>query len=138
METLQTQSLGTRDGLITTILNETQVYLAGGDNMEGTLLNQKIEETAKLCLDRLYPLFHLADFSAADWEKVYTRAKGGAGDAMAAVDHKGDVNTHPVCKAVVDYVGSGRKGADIQKHFEAPKYGWPKDAINAALVVLVF
>ena len=137
METLQTQSLGTRDGLITTILNETQVYLAGGDNMEGTLLNQKIEETAKLCLDRLYPLFHLADFSASDWEKVYTRAKGGAGDAMAAVDHKGDVNTHPVCKAVVDYVGSGRKGADIQKHFEAPAYGWPKDAINAVLVVLV-
>ena len=38
---------------------------------------------------------------------------------------------------MVEFVGSGKKGADVQKHFDAPKYGWPKDAINAALVVLV-
>ncbi len=30
-----------------------------------------------------------------------------------------------------------KKGAEVQKHFDAPKYGWPKDAINAALAVLV-
>ena len=138
METRQEQSERSRGTIITDILNETQVYLAGGDSIGGTLLNQKIQDAATLCLDRLYPLFHLADFPAANWEKVYTRAKGGAGDAMTAVGHKGDADTHPVCKAVVDFVGSGSKGRhDIQKHFDAPKYGWPKDAINAALVVLV-
>lgn len=137
METRQEQSQRTRDGLITDILNETQVYLAGGDNIPGTLLTQKIQDAATLCLDRLYPLFHLADFPASDWEKVYTRAKTGAADAMTAVGHKGDVDNHPVCKAVVDFVGSGKKGAEVQKHFDGPKYGWPKDAINAALAVLV-
>src|ERR1019366_7848015 len=76
METRQEQSQRSRDNLITDILNEMQVYLAGGDNIGGTLLNQKIQEAATLCLDRLYPLFHQADFPASDWEKVYTRAKG--------------------------------------------------------------
>jgi hypothetical protein len=137
METRQEQSERSRGTIITDILNETQVYLAGGDSIGGTLLSQKIQDAATLCLDRLYPLFHLADFPAADWEKVYTRAKGGAADAMTAVGHKGDADTHPVCKAVVDFVGSGSKGSDILKHFDAPKYGWPKDAINGALVVLV-
>lgn len=137
METRQEQSQRSRDVLITDILNEMQVFLAGGDNIGGTLLNQKIQDAAALCLDRLYPLFHLADFPASDWEKVYTRAKGGAADALTAVGHKGDADSHPVCKALVDYVGSGKKGADVQKHFDAPKFGWPKDAINAALVVLV-
>jgi hypothetical protein len=137
METRQEQSQRSRDNLITDILNEMQVYLAGGDNIAGTLLNQKVQDAATLCLDRLYPLFHLADYPASDWEKVYTRAKGGAADALIAVGHKEDADQHPVCKAVIDYVGSGKKGADVQKHFDAPKYGWPKDAINAALVVLV-
>ena len=71
METRQEQSETSRDKLITDILNETQVYLAGGDAIGGTLLNQKIHDAAMLCLDRLYPSFHLADFPVADWDKVY-------------------------------------------------------------------
>jgi hypothetical protein len=137
METRQEQSEKVRNGLIADILNETQVYLAGGDPVGGTLLNQKIQDAATLCLDRLYPLFHLADHPASDWEKVYKRAKDGAADALTAVGHKEDADKHPVCKAVSEFVGSGKKGADVQKHFESPKYGWPRDAINAALVVLV-
>ena len=43
---------------------------------------------------------------------------------------------HPVCKAILDYVGSGKKGTDIRKHFGNPPYGWPQDAIDAALIVL--
>ncbi len=44
--------------------------------------------------------------------------------------------THPVCKAVLDFVGSGKKGTEIRKYFGGAKYGWPQDAIDAALIVL--
>jgi hypothetical protein len=134
METRQEQSLRTRDTLITEILNETQVYLAGGDSIGGTLLNQKVQDAATLCLDRLYPLFHQAD--SADWHKVIDRAKKGDGDALSAVGYKGDPENHPVCKAILDYIGSGKKGTDVRKQFGGPKYGWPQDATDAALTVL--
>lgn len=134
METRQEQSQRARDNLITDILNEMQVYLSGGDNIGGTLLNQKIQDAATLCLDRLYPLFHQAD--SADWHKVIDRAKKGDGDALAAVGHKGDPENHPVCKAILDYVSSGKKGTEIRKQFGGAKYGWPQDAIDAALTVL--
>jgi hypothetical protein len=135
METRQEQSQRSRDGLITEILNETQVYLAGGDAIAGSLLNQKVQDAATMCLDRLYPLFHQAD--SADWPKVWERAKKGDGDALAAVGHKGDPKSHPVCKAILDFVGSGKRGTDIRKHFGGVKYGWPQDAIDAALIVLL-
>ncbi len=134
METRQEQSERTRDNLIIDILNEMQVFLAGGDNIPGTLLNQKIQDAATLCLDRLYPLFHQAD--SADWHKVIDRAKKGDGDALAAVGHKGDPENHAVSKAVLDYVGSGKKGTEVRKQFGGAKYGWPQDAVDAALVVL--
>jgi hypothetical protein len=134
METRQEQSEKSRDTLITDILNEMQVYLAGGDSVGGTLLNQKIQDAATLCLDRLYPQFHQAD--SADWHKVIERAKKGDGDALTAVGHKGDPENHPVCKAILDYVGSGKKGTEVRKQFGGAKYGWPQDAIDAALIVL--
>lgn len=137
METRQAQALRARETLIIDILNSAAVYLAGGDQMGGALLDQKVTDAGLKCSDRLFPLFVQADAPAADWEKVYMRAKNGAADALAAVSHKGGPEDHPVCKAVLDFTGGGRKGGDILKHFDAPKYGWPKDAVNAALAVLV-
>lgn len=134
METRQEQSQRARDNLITDILNEIQVYLSGGDSIGGTLLTQKIQDAATLCLDRLYPLFHQAD--SADWHKVIDRAKKTDPDALTAVGHKGDPESHPVCKAILDYVSSGKKGTEIRKHFGGPRYGWPQDSIDAALTVL--
>ena len=134
METRQEQSQRSRDLLITDILNEMQVYLAGGDSVGGTLLIPKIQDGATLCLDRLYPLFHQAD--SADWHKVIERAKKGDGDALAAVGHKGDPENHAVCKAILDFVGSGKKGTEVRKQFGGAKYGWPQDAVDAALTVL--
>lgn len=136
METRQAQSLRARDSLIADILNETQVYLSGGDPIGGTLLSQKIQDAATRCLDRLYPLFHQADHPAADWDKVRVRSNKGDGDPLAVIGHKGDPEGHAVCKAIHEYVGSGKKGAEVRKHFAGNKYGWPQDAIDAALTVL--
>ncbi len=134
METRLTQAQQLRDGLIFDLLDEAAIYLAGGDLVNGMLLTSKVEDAAKSCLDRLYPQFHLAD--SPEWHKVIERARKGDGDAMAAVGHKGDPEAHGVCKAILDYVGSGKKGTEIRKVFGNPPYGWPQDAIDAALIVL--
>ena len=134
MDTRQEQAQRDRDRLVTDILNDTKVFTAGGDEIAGTLLDQKVQDAAKSCLVRLYPQFDLAD--SPDWHKVIERSRKGDGDALAAVGHKGDPEAHPVCKAVVDYVGSGKKGTEVRKQFGGAKYGWPQDAIDAALIVL--
>jgi hypothetical protein len=48
------------------------------------------------------------------------------------VGHKSDPTDNPVCKAILDYVGSGKKGTVIRKQFGGARYGWPQDAIDAA------
>ena len=135
METRQDMAEKTRNILINDILNETAIYLAGGDEVKGSiLLEDKVQDAATSCLDRLFPQFHQAD--TPDWHKVIERGKKGDGDALTAIGHKGDPDTHAVCKAVRDFVGSGKRGTDIRKKFTAPPYGWPQDAIDAALFVL--
>jgi hypothetical protein len=134
METRQELAQQTRDNIVNEILNETAIYIAGGDQVNGLILENKVQDAAKSCLDRLFPQFHLAD--SPDWHKVFERAKKGDGDALAAVGHKGDPASHAVCKAVIDYAGSGQRGTDIRKQFAGPPWGWPQDAIDAALVLL--
>jgi hypothetical protein len=135
METTQEQARQKRDSIITEILNESLVYIAGGgDPVGGTLLAEKVKVAAQACLDRLYPEFHKAD--SPDWHKVVDRAKNGASDALEKVGYKGDPEKHPVCAAVHSFVGSGKRGTEVRKHFGAPEYGWPQDAVDAALIVM--
>jgi len=134
METRQEQAERTRDAIINDILNNAGIYIAGGDPVGGTLLTDKVQDGAKACLDRLYPQFHVAD--SPHWHKVIERSKKGDGDALAAVDHQGDPDAHPVCSAISGFVGSGKRGSDVRKQFAGPPCGWPRDAVDAALVVL--
>src|SRR5262249_17835181 len=124
-----------RDNLIEDLLNATLVYVAGdAEPVGGMLLETKVHEAARSCLDRLYPKFHEADHP--DWHRVIERSRKGDGDALEAAGPKGDPDEPPVCSAVLGYVGSGKKGTDVRKRFANPPYGWPQDAIDAALVVL--
>lgn len=135
METRLDQAKTNRDNLIEEVLNATQVYVAGdAEPIGGMLLETKVHEAARACLDRLYPRFHEADHT--DWHRVIDRAKKGDGDALEAIGYKGDADKHPVCAAILDFVGSGKEGTKIRKQFVSPPYGWPQDAIDAALMVL--
>ena len=134
METRQEQAQRIRDNIIGDVLNETAVYLAGGDPVLGMLLETKVQDAVKSCLDRLYLDFHHGD--SPDWHKVIERSKKGDGDALEAVGYKGDPENHPDCKAVVNFVGSSQKGTDVRKQFAGPPWGWSQDAIDAALIVL--
>ena len=52
------------------------------------------------------------------------------------MDWKDSPEKHPVSAAVLSEVGSGKRGKDIRAAFEASPYGWPRDAVDAALVTL--
>ena len=55
-----------------------------------------------------------------------------------AVGHHGEPTTHPVCKEVLAAISpGGTKGADLQKRFAGPPFGWPKDAVSGAVLVLL-
>lgn len=117
------------------ILANVKVILAGGQEFVGVSLAAAVKDAADAALVRLFPQFDTADHK--DWPQVIQRAKAGSGTALEAVGFKGNVESHPVCSAVIAHVGPGRKGSDIRKHFEATPFGWPRDAIDAALIVLV-
>jgi len=135
METRLDQAKKTRDNLIEELLNASQVYVAGdAEPVGGMLLETKVHAAAVACLDRLYPRFHEADHT--DWHRVIDRARKGDGDAMEVVGHKGDPDKHPVCAAILGFVGSGKEGTKVRKQFVGPPCGWPQDAIDAALMVL--
>jgi hypothetical protein len=41
-----------------------------------------------------------------------------------------------VCKVLLAELGPGRKGSDLRGKFTNPPFGWPQDAVDAALTVL--
>jgi hypothetical protein len=57
--------------------------------------------------------------------------------AFAAVGHMAEADSHAVGRAVLGMIGAGKAGREVRQHFEREPYGWPKDAIDAALVALV-
>ena len=121
--------------LLDEAFNGAQVFQGGGNEIVGATLRDTIQEGAENALARLHPKFHLADH--AGWDKVYAKAKQGAPDALKAVGYDGEPQSHAVCKAVLSYLGNGKKGSEIRDHFEHGDYGWPQDAIDGALQVLL-
>ncbi len=124
-----------RDELLGEVLAGARVILAGGSEQSGSSLAEKVKDAAADALLRLYPLFNHADH--ANWGKVIERAQKGAADALTVVEFTGDSEKHRVCHALLGFVAGGKRGREIRKHFEAPPYGWPQDAIDGALILLV-
>ncbi|WP_346796344.1 BREX system P-loop protein BrxC [Halomonas sp. Bachu 37] len=112
-----------------------RVFQGGGNELVGASLRETILEGAENALARLHPKFHLADSPA--WDKVYAKAKQGAPDALKTVGYDGEPQSHPVCKAVLSFLGNGKSGSDIRDHFEQGDFGWPRDAIDGAIQVLL-
>ena len=110
-----------------------RVLQAGGAVIPGSLKNA-LQTAAQNSLVRLYPQFDQADHPG--WANVVTRAQAGQPDALQSVDHSGPAEAHPVCHAIRQALGAGRKGAELRSTFEASPFGWSRDAIDGALLVL--
>lgn len=135
METRHRSAEQQRDVLLEEVLAGARIILAGGAEKTGSSLADKVREAAEDALQRLYPRF--ADADDARWDRVVERARGGAADALEAVGHTGNPEDHKVCREILSFVAGGKKGREIRKHLIAPPYGWPQDAIDGALIVLV-
>jgi hypothetical protein len=123
------------EGLLATIVGDARVFLSGGQERKGITLQATVKDAAVEVLSRQFPKFHVAD--NANWATVWRRAKEGSPDALSAVGYAGDPDKHPVASDVLRFIGAGKKGNEIANHYEDAPFGWPKDAIDAVLAVLL-
>ncbi len=121
--------------LLRECLDGARVFQGGGQELEGNTLADKLSQAVANSLVRLYPQFDLADDPR--WPKVLEAARKGQADALKAINYEAEPAKNPVCKAVLGFIGAAKKGAEISAHFLAAPYGWPEDALDAALMVLL-
>ncbi|MBT8777649.1 BREX system P-loop protein BrxC [Akkermansia muciniphila] len=134
MRSLKAESEQTIKTLLQQSLDRADVYLAGGEIMNASSLREALVAALKIALDRLYPHFGLAD--SRGWDKVFEKAKKGDQDALQIVGFRKEVDKHPVCEAILRWLSQERSGHDVRKYFEASPFGWPRDAVDSALVLL--
>jgi len=123
-----------RDGIIREIIGAAHVYQGGGSEVFGNNLLEKLRTGAEQSLVRLFPRFAEGDHRA--WEVALKRARQGSDEPLKVVGWDRATEEHPVCKEVLNAIGTGSKGSDVQKTLRGGEFGWPQDAIDAALIAL--
>jgi hypothetical protein len=122
--------------LLDQLFGGVRVFQAGGQEaQDGNDLADRVNRAAKASAIRLYSQFDSADHD--QWSKVLDEARKGNLEALKAVGHSQEADKHPVCQKLFAYIGPGKKGAEIRDNFDAPPYGWPRDAIDGALYALL-
>jgi hypothetical protein len=134
MATRMAAAEAARDQIITEVIDRGKVIQGGGNERFELKLVEKIRAAAEASLDRLFPDFKDADDER--WPAVIRRARSGDESALQAVDWDQPAVNHPVCAVVRNEVGSGRRGKEIRDALETSPYGWPRDAVDAALLTL--
>ena len=125
-----------RDQVVARIVESAKVFQGGGNERLELTLEDRIRAAAEASLDRLFPRFGEADGLATQWEAVIKRAKDGADQPFQAVGFAGPIEAHPVCRQVHQTIGAGASGTAIRKALRSSPFGWPQDAIDAALIAL--
>ena len=136
MESRRGIALSARDRLIKEIVGGTKVFQGGGSEVMSATVEEKIRAAANDALVRLFPRFKEADSSFLAWEAAMKRAKEGADQPFQPTGHTDATEKHPVCQQVLTTIGAGKSGNEIRKALQASPFGWPKDAVNAALIAL--
>ena len=134
METRQTEATNSQRSLVAEVIDAAKVYQGGGNERLEDTLAGKVRAAADASLDRLFYDFRDADDHR--WSKVIERARKGADHPLEVLDYSGKTEEHPVCSAVLSFVGHGRKGKEVRSQFSDPPFGWSRDAIDAALISL--
>lgn len=123
-----------RDALVSGIVARARVFKGGGTEQHELTVDEKIRSAAEDSLSRLYPFFKEGDHK--NWSVAIGRAKQGSDSPLEAVGWKGAIEQHPVCKEVMRVVGSGADGRAVERELSKSPFGWPKDAIDGALISL--
>lgn len=134
MESRRSGAVRQRDELLKQIVANAKVFQGGGSELLQATVEERVREATNAALVRLFPRFKEADHVA--WETVIKRAREGADQPLQPVGHTVATEEHPVCKAVLSTIGSGKVGIEVRKVLGASPFGWPQDAIDAALIAL--
>ena len=134
METRVAEAASRLRVLVAGIVAGARVIQGGGNERFESTLPEKVRAAANASMARLFYEFNEADDHR--WPKVIERARAGAEHPLEVLDFDGKTEEHPVCSAVLSFVGSGRKGREVRSHFSSPPFGWPRDAIDGALISL--
>lgn len=122
------------DELIQEIISSARVFQSGGNEIYEESLSKKLETAAKASLARLFPEFSDGDHKA--WGVALKRARDGSDEPLRIIGWEKATEDHKVVRRVKSEVGSGAKGNDVRKKLQSSPYGWPRDAIDAALIIL--
>jgi hypothetical protein len=125
-----------REETVADIVAAAKVFQGGGNELLQLSLEEKLRAGAEASLARLFPRFKEADFAGSAWEAAVKRARDGADQPFSPLGYQGPIEQHPVCKEVLATIGSGAVGGGVRKQLERDPYGWPRDAVDAALIAL--
>ena len=134
METRRDEAASHIQAIVAKVIINAKVFQGGGNERMEDVLVSKVKESAEASLTRLFPEFTEADDNR--WARTIERARKGAENPLEALDYRGKTEEHPVCYTILSFIGSGKKGREVRSHFSEPPYGWPRDAIDAALIAL--
>lgn len=135
MTSIKTEAQSKRDRLIKEIVGSSKVWLGGGTEQLQVSLLEKLNQAAASAVVRQFPQFAVADKAA--WDVAMKRAKEGADKPLDPIGHSGPVETHAVCQELLARAATGATGADLRTQLQDAPFGWPKDAIDTSLIVLV-
>jgi len=125
-----------RELLVAEIVSAAKVFQGGGNELLQLALEEKLRSGAEAALARLFPRFKEADFSSSAWESALKRARDGADQPFSPLGYQGPIEQHAVCRQVLAVIGGGKTGAEVRKELERSPFGWPRDAVDAALIAL--
>lgn len=134
MDSRRQRTEAERERLVREIVANAKVYQGGGGEVLLASLEDKLKAAANDSLVRLFPRFKEADSAA--WEAVIKRARDGADHPFQPVGHADATDKHAVSQQVLTTIGAGKSGTEVRKALRASPYGWPQDAIDAALIAL--
>ena len=134
MDSRRARAVSNRDHLIREIVSNAKVFQGGGNEVLLSTLDDRIKASSDDALIRMFPRFKEADSAA--WPAVIKRARDGADHPFQPTGHSDATEKHAVCQQVISTIGAGKSGADIRKALSGSPFGWPRDAVDAALIAL--
>jgi hypothetical protein len=134
MDSRRARAMGDRDRLIRDVVANAKVFQGGGSEVLITSLEERIKTATEASLVRMFPRFKDADSAA--WEAVIKRAREGADHPFQPTGHTDVTEKHAVCQQVIVTIGAGKSGSDVRKTLGGSPFGWPRDAVDAALIAL--
>lgn len=135
METQMQQWLEEVHDCLRHILVDAIVFQGGGNEIKDGSFVESVKRAIESALTRQFNKFPTADDPL--WSRVKERALRGDAAALSHMGYTGDPASQAVCKDLLATIGAGMKGSEIRTFYRDTPYGWPQDAIDGALAVLV-